>query len=371
MIRISEQKNVKSAKRCYAAADYYRDGRGMVGCWGGKGASRLGLNGIVDRDCFRRLCDNLDPRTAHRVTPRTYSNRAVGYDFIFSVSKSVSLLYGLSGDQAILEAFRAAVNESMREMEGELKTRVRKGGQEMERTTGNMVWAEFIHTTSWPVEGLCDPQLHAYAFVFNMTWDEQEERWKAGLFRDIKRDAPYFQAAFRIRLANRLQDMGFGVERRRDDFNIAGIPADVLKRFSRRTELIERLARERGITDPRWKAELGPRTRERKGPQCGFSALRKEWKARLTKRERQVLASVYCRETPFIRESDGEAVAVDQAIQHCLARQAVVPERTLITEALKRGIGAVMVEHLAREVASRSLARNEVNGRTMVTLRRD
>ena len=132
MIRISEQKNAKSAKRCYAAADYYRDGRGMVGCWGGKGVSRLGLNGIVDRGCFRRLCDNLDPRAGHRVTPRTYSNRAVGYDFIFSVSKSVSLLYGLSGDHAILEAFRAAVNESMREMEGELKTRVRKGGQEMD-----------------------------------------------------------------------------------------------------------------------------------------------------------------------------------------------------------------------------------------------
>ena len=43
-------------------------------------------------------------------------------------------------------------------------------------------------------------------------------------------------------LAGKLQDLGFGVERKRDDFEIAGIPADVLKRFSRRTALIEKVA---------------------------------------------------------------------------------------------------------------------------------
>ena len=210
--------------------------------------------------------------------------------------KSVSLLYAFSGDQAILNAFRRAVHESMCEMEGELKTRVRLGRQNTERSTGNMVWAEFIHLTSWPVDGISDPQLQAYLFVFNMTWDEQEGRWKAGRFRDIKRDAPYFQAAFRVRLAKKLQELGFGVERDQDDFEIAGIPSNVLKRFSRRTELIERLAQERGITDPRRKAELGPRTKESRGKLCGLDALRKEWKARLTRPERQLLASVCGRE---------------------------------------------------------------------------
>ncbi len=153
----------------------------------------------------------------------------------------------------------------MREIEAEMKTRVRMDGQDNDRTTGNMVWAEFIHTTSRPVDGLPDPQLHAHVFVFNTTWDEEERRWKAGQFRELKRDAPYFQAAFRVRLANRLQDLGFGVERKRDDFEIAGIPTDVLKRFSRRTALIEKVAEEKGITDPDRKAELGAETREKKG----------------------------------------------------------------------------------------------------------
>ena len=122
--------------------------------------------------------------------------------------KSVSLLYAFSGDHAILNSFRGAVHETMCEMEAEMKTRVRLGGQNTERPTGNMVWAEFIHLASWPVDGIWDPQLQAYLFVFNMTWDEQEGRWKAGRFRDIKSDAPYFQAAFRVRLANKLQELG-------------------------------------------------------------------------------------------------------------------------------------------------------------------
>src|SRR5438876_11525540 len=149
----------------------------------------------------------------------------------------------------------------MREMEAEMKTRVRKERMDSDRTTGNMVWAEFIHTTSRPVGGLPDPQLHAHVFVFNTTWDEEEQRWKAGQFSELKRDAPYFQAAFRVRLAGRLQDLGFGVERKRDDFEIAGIPKDVLGRFSRRTALIEKVAQEKGISDPKRKDGLGAETR--------------------------------------------------------------------------------------------------------------
>lgn len=343
-----------------------------MGSWGGKGAVRLGLDGMVDTHGFSRLCDNRNPEIGRAVTVRTRSKRTVGYSFRFSVPKSVSLLYAFSGDQAILNAFRGAVHQSMCEMEGELKTRVRQGRQNTERPTGNMVWAEFIHLTSWPVDGIWDPQLQAYLFVFNMTWDEQEGRWKAGRFRDIKRDAPYFQAAFRVRLANNLHDLGLTLERRGDDFEVSGIPSDVLKRFSRRTELIERVARERGITDPVWKRELGPRSKESRGKLCGLDALRKEWKARLTRPERQLLSSVCRPKRRVAPEVNGEALAVDHAIEHCFVRDAVVPERKLVTEALKRGIGSVTVEDVAREVANHPLLiRIEVAGRIMVTLKRD
>src|SRR6185437_15013171 len=138
MIRISQQDSAGAAKRYYATADYYSEGQELVGSWGGNGASRLGLEGTVDKFSFERLCDNLDPRTGDPLTVRTRSDRTVGYDFTFSVPKSVSLLYAMSGDQDILGAFRSAVDETMREMEAEMKTRVRMGGQDSNRTTGNM-----------------------------------------------------------------------------------------------------------------------------------------------------------------------------------------------------------------------------------------
>jgi conjugative relaxase-like TrwC/TraI family protein len=344
-----------------------------VGSWSGRGAFRLGLKGTVDKFSFFRLCENVNPRTGDAVTVRTRVKRTVGYMFMFSVPKSVSLLYGLTGDSGILGAFRAAVGESMREMEGDIKTRVRKAGQDSDRGTGNMVWAELLYVTAAPLRGRCDPQLHAFVFVFNMTWDEEEQLWKAGAFRDLKSDAPYFEAAFRVRLANKLLDLGFRVERNGKSFEIAGIPSDVLKRFSRRTEQIEGLVREWGILYPKGKAALGPKCRERaRGIAYGLQVLREEWNTRLTDQERQLLASVYRRETPYTCQANGEAQAVDHAIEHCfVVREAVVPERKLVAEALQYGLGTVTVENVAGELSKRPLVWCEVAGRKMARLNAD
>ena len=367
MIRVTQQDSAKAAKGYYTTADYYSEGQELVGSWGGKGAARLGLEGTVDQFSFERLCDNLNPSTGEPLTVRTRTERTVGYDFTFSVPKSVSLLYAMSGDEGIMDAFRSSVDETMREMEAEMQTRVRKSGQDENRVTGNMTWAEFIHTTSRPVDGIPDPQLHAHVFVFNTTWDEPEKRWKAGQFRELKRDAPYFQAAFRVRLANKLQDQGFGVERKRDDFEIAGIAPDVLKRFSRRTALIEKVAEEKGITDPNRKAELGAETREKKAKSLSWESLRKEWNTRLSEPERDVLATVHRRERPVARKTRGEAASVDYSLEHSYVRDAVVPERKLVTEALKRGLGAVTVDGVTREVQERPLIRSQVEGRKLAT----
>src|ERR1700683_3407324 len=106
MLRVTQQDCAKGAKQYYASADYYSEGQEIVGAWGGKGARLLGLEGVVDKQSFDRLCDNLDPRNGQKLTARTRSDRTVGYDFTFSVPKSVSLLYTRNDDQQILDAFR-------------------------------------------------------------------------------------------------------------------------------------------------------------------------------------------------------------------------------------------------------------------------
>ena len=95
--------------------------------------------------------------------------------------------------------------------------------------------------------------------------------------------------------------------------------------------------------------------------------MRKEWNTRLTDRERQTLATVHGRERMAARPERDEAGAVDYAIEHSFVREAVVPERKLVTEALKRGIGAVTVEGVTHEVQDRPLIRSDVAGRPMAT----
>ena len=140
----------------------------------------MGLSGPVTHEAFDALCDNQKPGTDDRLTQRNCDNRRVGYDFNFHCPKSVSVVYEFTKDERILDAFRVSVKQTMREIESETKTRVRKNGANENRTTGNMVWAEFVHFTARPVKGVPDPHLHAHCYAFNATWDETEKQWKAG-----------------------------------------------------------------------------------------------------------------------------------------------------------------------------------------------
>ncbi|MBA4068181.1 MAG: hypothetical protein C0501_31670, partial [Isosphaera sp.] len=367
MLRVTQQSAPAAAKRYYASADYYGEGLENVGRWGGKGAGRLGLTGDVTRAAFDALCDNRDPRAGEPLTARTRTGRTVGYDFTWSVPKSVSLAYAVGGDGRILDAFRGAVAETMADVEAEMKARVRKGRRDEERVTGNAVWAEFVHLTSRPVEGVPDPQLHAHCFVFNATHDGTEGEWKAGQFRDLKRDAPYWQAAFRVRLAGRLQDLGYSLARTRDDFELAGVSPEVVNRFSRRTGEIEERAREKGITDPERKAELGAKTRQKKTDGLSRSELTALWASRLDAAERDALLPA-TGDRPA-RPAGRDAAAVDFAARHLFEREAVVGERTLLTEALKAGLGEVTVGGVRRAAASAGLLAGEHEGRRVVTTR--
>ncbi|OWK45581.1 MobF family relaxase [Fimbriiglobus ruber] len=377
MLRFHQSESASDAKAYYTKSDYYLDGgQETIGEWGGRAASRLGLTGQIDRTSFERLCDNLHPTSGEPLTARTRSDRTVGNDITFDCPKSVSLLYELTGDDRLRVAFRSSVQETMRELEADAQTRVRKGGVDGDRTTGNLVWAEFIHTTSRPVDATSapDPQLHAHCFTFNATWDPEEKQWKAVQFRDLRRDAPYWEAAFQQRLAVRLEHLGFEVTRKGRYFELDGVPSDVIGKFSRRTKLIEAEARARGIVDPEEKGQLGAKTRQKKAKELSLEQLRTEWVSRLTKPEFDALADV--KERAEEREGRGgrpERVTVREALthaaDHCFERRSSVAARELIAEALRYGVGAFGVEDAWKHLESDGRFTAEVDGRLLVASR--
>ena len=85
------------------------------------------------------------------------------------------------------------------------------------------------------------------------TFDQAEARWKAAEFGAIKREAHYAEAAFHARLTARLAGLGYGIERRKGGWEIKGMPASVIAKFSRRTAQIEQLAHDKGIKDAKAK----------------------------------------------------------------------------------------------------------------------
>ena len=177
----------------------------------------------------------------------------------------MSLLYALTGDKEILAAFRSAVDETMRDMEAEMKTRVRRDGKDEDRLTGNMVWAEFIHTTSRPVDGVPDPQLHAHCFVFNSTWDDEEEPLEGRAVPRPESRCPLFPGGVPRAAGGQARTWASAIDRKRDDFEIAGVPSrhyQAILAADRRS--LKRRRPRRGITDPDRKAELGAETREKK-----------------------------------------------------------------------------------------------------------
>ena len=370
MLRVIASRSAGDAKEYYGQSlkqeDYYTEGQEITGEWQGVAAEKLGLSGLVTQSAFESLCENRRPGTGERLTQRNKGNRIVGYDFNFHCPKSVYVVYEFTRDERILEAFKHSVNQTMREIEGEIKTRVRKKGANENRVTGNMVWTEFVHFTARPVKGLPDPHLHAHCYAFNSTWDEAEKKWKAGQFRDLKADAPYFEAAFHARLAGQLAETGYRVERTAKGWELVGVPQRVLVEFSRRTEQIEQKAKALGITSAKGKDGLAALTRERKLKQLSISELRELWGKRISADERMAIQNTV-RNPVADSTRVTEMKAVDFAIGHCYERASLVTDKELLRQALRYDVGDVNVAQVKRQLLRDEFIKEEVNGHQWFT----
>lgn len=337
-----------AAKAYYRSSDYYAT---VPGDWLGKGAEMLGLRGTAQAEHFDALADNLHPMTGEPLTTYTRDGRRVGLDMTFNAVKSVSLARELAGagnlgDPRIEEAHREAVAYTVGMIEADMQGRVRAGGKQENRTTGNLVAYRVTHrdTRINAEDSRPDPQLHDHVFIVNATWDAAEGKWKAAELGQVKHDLPYYEAAYHNRLAANLKALGYGIERKGKTFEVAGVSEDLTRKFSRRTAYIEKVADKLGIVKPESKAKLGATTRLGKAKETADD-LNGYYVSRLTDAEKQGLAGLQ----GWAGFEGNAKDAVEFAIGHLFERRSVLDAKKVYELALRRGIGSVTPEEVEAE----------------------
>ena len=165
------------------------------------------LSGLASMETSRKetlkpFFITMTPLTGEKLTPRSSPNRRPMYDCTFNEPKSVSLVHAITKDRDIMAAHRMAVQKTMAEIEENMQTQVGQNKQKHYEKTGNILWAEFVHTTTRPNEKeldgkkkyVPDPHLHTHATVINATWFEKEKRYRACEFGTIKRETPLLRS---------------------------------------------------------------------------------------------------------------------------------------------------------------------------------
>ncbi len=341
--------------------DYYAAGEIRPGQWIGVGTERLGLGAgqHVTREQFYALCENQHPQTGERLTLRQNEKdkRRVFFDFTCSPPKPVSVLAVVMEDQRLVEAHQDAARTAFRELETFAATRMRKAGNQRDRTTGNLVVAAFVHTSSRAL----DPQLHTHFTVFNATFDEREQCWKAlqaGAMYDAIR---YATAVYRNELARRVREMGYHTTPAKHGFDIEGVSDAVLKKFSKRAqevnriviEMEQKLGRKLSNNEVAYAVHQS-RTKKLKG--ISTAEVRERQLAQLSGEEVQSLRSLIgsaqpARIAPAV-ECERESLA--HALAHVCERRSVVPEHELLLAALSHRPGEVDLPRLKRELRQSS-----------------
>jgi len=336
-----------------AVGDYYQEGQKVAGEWFGIGAQSLGLKGVIRENDFLALCENQNPQSGETLTQRTNTvreedgkttaNRRIFYDFTFSPPKSVSVMALLADDKRIIATHQRAIQIALKEFEAFAATRVRQDQADDTRLTRNVVAGLFTHDTSRAL----DPHLHTHCIVFNATFDEAEQKWKALQNYEMLRARKYVEAVYYHELIRDLRKCGYKIRSEpRGDFQIEGVDDSICRRFSKRhqqiNEALEALLTEKpelakaNLKDLR--ERLATAERSRKIQNQNSSELQRWWEAQLTPDELKSLRQLTKGKIAPSIAINPVAIAEEAiawAEEHLFDRRSAVLEHTIWQEAIQ------------------------------------
>jgi conjugative relaxase-like TrwC/TraI family protein len=346
-------------KEFTAKEQNYWSQRGVIaGEWQGRLAEGFGLTGTVSAEDFAKLSQGRHPQAGEQLvrqrasyqyqdadgkTVKTMEHRA-GWDATFSAPKSISLTALVGGDERVREAHRESVRVALDQLEHYTQARI--GGNHSPETTGKFIAAKFEHDTARPVDGYVAPQLHTHVVIFNMT-ERADGETRALQERGLFQSQQFATAIYQSELTYRVRQLGYEVTAGRSGApEIKGYTQEYLDASSPRSQQIREYLERTGRSGKEAAEIAAHSTRDRKeihSPKEVMAAHRKlaadfghqaeavvrAARERCQLQERPVNSLDRVRESlTFSRDKNFE-------------REAVVDERALIRDSLRRGMGEI------------------------------
>src|SRR5271168_929620 len=337
----------------------YWSQRGVIaGEWQGRLAGQFGLAGTVSAEDFAKLSQGQHPQTGEQLVRqrasyeyqdadgkriKTMEHRA-GWDATFSAPKSVSLTALVGGDERVREAHRESVRVALDQLERYTQARI--GGNHPAETTGKFIAAKFEHDTARPVDGYVAPHLHTHVVIFNMT-ERADGETRALQERGFFQSQQFATAIYQSELTYRVRQLGYEITTGRSSApEIKGYTQEYLDASSPRSQQIREYL-ERTRRSGKEAAEIAAHaTRDRKeihSPREVMAAHRK-LAADFGHQAEAVVRAAHERcqhqEKPvnsFERVRESVTFSRDKNFE----REAVVDERALIRDGLRRGMGEI------------------------------
>jgi len=337
----------------------YWSQRGVIaGEWQGRLVKQFGLTGTVSAEDFAKLCQGQHPQNGEQLvrqrasyeyqgadgkTIKTMEHRA-GWDATFSAPKSVSLTALVGGDERVREAHRESVHVALDQLEHYTQARI--GGNHPPETTGKFIAAKFEHDTARPVDGYVAPQLHTHVVIFNLT-ERADGETRALQERGLFQSQQFATAIYQSELTYRVRQLGYEITTGRSGApEIKGYTQQYLDASSPRSQQIREYL-ERTRRSGKEAAEIAAHaTRDRKeihSPREVMAAHRK-LAADFGHQAEAVVRAAHERcqhqEKP-VNSLERVRESVTFSRDKNFEREAVVDERALIRDGLRRGMGEI------------------------------
>jgi len=225
--------------------------------WHGKLSEHFELKGAeVAPEEFANLLEGKDPQgnqLLNRAANTTNGSENAVFDAPLSAPKSISIL-ALNHDSRLIEAHDKAVRATIEKLESDY-AKVRGFGrqedgssQRVSRDSNNLLIASAKHSVSRDTEGNTpDPSLHSHVLVFNMSFDQKDNKFKALDASDLFKDQRLIDQVYKSELAKEVTNLGYAIEHKAyGNFDIK-MDQDIIDNFSKRHMEIKGTMQERGL----------------------------------------------------------------------------------------------------------------------------